>query len=230
MKRVASLLITLVIVTTLTTACSIGPATASQTIDRCALPESALIEGDSLHLEGPLEGDGTAGIPCALKQMKASKNLREKLGDKTTIKWGEAKENGTTYQWSWPTTETMKLRIYAEETKADMTLPDPPLLEKAVECGVGTSSEDDGMVLNLDGEGTDDRNVRNGFKAPDYKVSTEELVCMLNALGTPESIISKMERTRSLDGVQEDSAGGYDYSWTYHPDNGLDIIVEHSPR
>ena len=51
------------------------------------------------------------------------------------------------------------------------------------------------------------------------------LACVLKELAVPQSTISKIERTSALMGVQEDSQDGLDYSWTYHPDNGVELIV-----
>lgn len=52
------------------------------------------------------------------------------------------------------------------------------------------------------------------------------VVCILTELEAPESLYSRIESTRALDGTQEASWDGYWASWTYHPDNGLNIIVE----
>lgn len=53
----------------------------------------------------------------------------------------------------------------------------------------------------------------------------EDLVCLLVALEVPDSVISRMDSTTSLMGVQEASFRGLDLSWTYHPSNGLDFSV-----
>jgi hypothetical protein len=34
-----------------------------------------------------------------------------------------------------------------------------------------------------------------------------------------------MDNTRALDGMQTASWGNYEASWTYHPDEGLDVVV-----
>lgn len=43
------------------------------------------------------------------------------------------------------------------------------------------------------------------------------------ALEVPDSVLSRMDATSSLMGVQEASFGGVTASWTYHPPNGLDV-------
>lgn len=40
----------------------------------------------------------------------------------------------------------------------------------------------------------------------------------------PDSVITKMGKTRALDGVQTAKGDGVEISWTYHPDDGLEII------
>jgi hypothetical protein len=35
-----------------------------------------------------------------------------------------------------------------------------------------------------------------------------------------------MEQTRALDGRQQDTWGGYTASWSYHPDSGMELIVQ----
>ncbi|MFF2272218.1 hypothetical protein ACFVTX_08080 [Agromyces sp. NPDC058136] len=53
-----------------------------------------------------------------------------------------------------------------------------------------------------------------------------ELDCIISAVDTPASVRSKMYETRSLDGRQEGAWGDLTASWSYHPDDGLDIIFE----
>ena len=43
------------------------------------------------------------------------------------------------------------------------------------------------------------------------------------ALGFPESEINRMGQTRSLDGLQSYSNDEVEVTWTYHPDNGLEV-------
>lgn len=96
-----------------------------------------------------------------------------------------------------------------------------PSLAGAVEiCGLSDSAlMDEGASLMLDGRGEDDRASTPG------KLDVEELACALVALEVSEATISKMSSTRALDGMQSASDKNFEYTWTYHPDNGLDIIV-----
>ncbi len=49
--------------------------------------------------------------------------------------------------------------------------------------------------------------------------------CVLSALDTPKYVIKMMEGTTALMGIQKIKADGLKYRWSYHPDNGLDLIV-----
>lgn len=55
--------------------------------------------------------------------------------------------------------------------------------------------------------------------------SIDAAACILQAIGTPSAIITAIDSTTGLMGVQTESANGYDYRWSYHPDNGMNIIV-----
>lgn len=55
-----------------------------------------------------------------------------------------------------------------------------------------------------------------------------EVACVLGTLDAPASVTASMERTRALDGVQTAAWGSFTASWTFHPENGLDLILEGS--
>lgn len=102
-----------------------------------------------------------------------------------------------------------------------------PLVEAWEDCDADdisfssypASLEDGGTTALLPGRGKDD--------------STEERAaamvvqfCMIERLGTRESIVSRIESTRALDGVQSADADGLSYTWSYHPNSGLNLIIE----
>jgi hypothetical protein len=66
--------------------------------------------------------------------------------------------------------------------------------------------------------------------------SYEEIVCVLENLEAPSSVLARLGNTRALDGVQEASwdSGSGDWSieafWSYHPDDGADVILELKSR
>ncbi|GHD05326.1 hypothetical protein [Zhihengliuella salsuginis] len=80
---------------------------------------------------------------------------------------------------------------------------------------------DDGAAIELDG---------SGEGASSGGLDMFDQVCVLEGLQIPESAFSRMSSTRALDGTQSMSWDGYQASWTYHPDNGLDVIVESADR
>lgn len=56
--------------------------------------------------------------------------------------------------------------------------------------------------------------------------SLSDVACVLAALDVPDSVITRIDSTRALDGRQEASWDDLDASWGYHPDSGLDLVVE----
>lgn len=82
-------------------------------------------------------------------------------------------------------------------------------------CSAGVLSDaDHTMTLDMAGEDTN-----SGV------LSFDQVTCVLAALGIPSSVASRMDATRALDGMQDGEWPGFHASWTYHPDNGLDIIL-----
>ena len=75
--------------------------------------------------------------------------------------------------------------------------------------------QDDGRSLFIDG----DNEYGEG-------TTVETTATLLRSLGTPQSVVTRMSQTRALDGMQDAEWDGLHASWTYHPDDGLDIIVE----
>jgi hypothetical protein len=51
------------------------------------------------------------------------------------------------------------------------------------------------------------------------------LNCLLGELGTPQSIIAQLGSTTALMGVQDATDDGLNYSWSYHPDNGVNMVI-----
>lgn len=85
-------------------------------------------------------------------------------------------------------------------------------------CGAGQLSDGD-RTLVVDTEGEE-----SGSGVATF----EDLGCILGQVSTPDSVIARMEATRALDGMQSGSWDGFEASWTYHPDDGLDLIITES--
>jgi hypothetical protein len=59
-------------------------------------------------------------------------------------------------------------------------------------------------------------------------VPLTQVACVLDRLDVPDAVIAQMDGTRALDGRQTAEWPGYTASWTYHPDDGLDLIIQES--
>lgn len=55
------------------------------------------------------------------------------------------------------------------------------------------------------------------------------LICALGELETPQAIISAMESTTAMMGVQEATDANLHYRWSYHPDNGIQLVITETP-
>lgn len=75
--------------------------------------------------------------------------------------------------------------------------------------------QDRGKTLELTGIG-----LRQGSGGYD------DFLCILRELDAPQSLDAKIEQTRALDGRQSDAWTGYTIDWNYHPDDGLNAVIE----
>ena len=74
---------------------------------------------------------------------------------------------------------------------------------------------DDGWSLTMRSVGEEDDGA-----------SFVDIFCVLEELDVPDSIVSRMEATRALDGRLDGSWADFAVSWGYHPDSGIDIVIE----
>ncbi|AGL13903.1 hypothetical protein [Actinoplanes sp. N902-109] len=92
----------------------------------------------------------------------------------------------------------------------------PEPFAAAAHCAdTGLTIADAGQTLLLDGTGEEDF---TGMRSSD-------LSCVLEVLRTPQAVREHMWDTRALDGRQEDSWPGFTASWSYHPDDGMDMVI-----
>jgi len=82
-------------------------------------------------------------------------------------------------------------------------------------AGKGTTIADKGKTLIVDSSGEEDYT----------GISYTSVTCIFNAISMPTAVQAHVGDTRALDGRQEDSWDGFTASWTYHPDEGMDMIV-----
>jgi hypothetical protein len=81
--------------------------------------------------------------------------------------------------------------------------------------------QDEGHTLTIDGEG--------GYRATlgGGELASQDIAFqILDELGAPDAVWAKIENTRALDGMQTETWVQFTATWTYHPDNGLDVIIE----
>ena len=100
-----------------------------------------------------------------------------------------------------------------ESVKLDMK---KELLKKAISRCMKSSSvlSSDGLSLFIDSE--------NEF---DYR-GLEDILSVIDVLGLPDSLADEMGRTSALMGLQVENYNGFEISWTYHPDDGLDVLFK----
>jgi hypothetical protein len=93
-------------------------------------------------------------------------------------------------------------------------------LEQAFENAISTGSNfvdisPDGKSLSFHTEG-----------AETTGLSFDKAVGILIYLDAPDSLFARMDNTRALDGTQTATWGDITAYWTYHPDDGLSVVLE----
>lgn len=88
----------------------------------------------------------------------------------------------------------------------------------AASCGVSAAS--DGRSITMRTAGAKTAGGEN----------VKDVACVLAGLKAPQHIYSLIDATRALDGMQSETWGDYVARWTYHPDNGLTIVIAHKPK
>lgn len=78
------------------------------------------------------------------------------------------------------------------------------------------SVANDGSYLSID---TNPYDLDDHFDREAYNA----IVAVNEALGLPESVLNRMNQTRSIDGIQSYSTDEIEITWTYHPDKGMEV-------
>ncbi len=133
----------------------------------------------------------------------------DKKGQITAVEEGECTIKATASNGV-----TAKCKVTVEEAGPDL-LSVYNELDNSYYCSVGS----DGSYLEID---------TNPLDLDDGSTYTGvSLVKQANdLLGLPSSVYTKMSNTNALSGTQTYSANKLEISWTYHPDNGLEVIYE----
>lgn len=61
-------------------------------------------------------------------------------------------------------------------------------------------------------------------------VAIKDLACTLAMTSAPSFVVSQIDSTRALDGMQKAKWGSIEAFWTYHPDDGLDISFNYKGK
>jgi len=116
------------------------------------------------------------------------------------------------------TTVTIDRSKAVPKTTTTTTTIPLPLLEICYDQ-LSSSAKEDAQYGNnslfLDGRGDD-------FSGMIVQIIAQ----VLNCVGVPDVIISRMENTNALMGIVEDEFGIYEISWSYSGSAGLDILIK----
>jgi hypothetical protein len=82
-------------------------------------------------------------------------------------------------------------------------------------CNTVGKVEDKGATLLLEGAGNESA---GGLGFDDFD-------CVLTELGAPQSVVAAVGQTRALDGRQSSEWDGFEASYTYHPDSGMQMVI-----
>jgi hypothetical protein len=84
--------------------------------------------------------------------------------------------------------------------------------------GIRVSNDGGSLTINTKG------------KKDSSGASLYDAFCFLAAVDAPEYIYDLVKTTRALDGTREERWGDIRASWSYHPDDGLDLILISEPK
>lgn len=108
----------------------------------------------------------------------------------------------------------------ADSSSADVGFGSTDIEEAVADCGltdaVGISVGDEGRSVAIQTTGEENT----------YGADIFELSCVLRGLDASDSIVARMDNTRALDGRQSGSWDDFEASWGYHPDDGVNLVIE----
>ena len=96
----------------------------------------------------------------------------------------------------------------------------PTLLEGAYRaCGYpDVDLVDDRMTIIINTPG-------DLFMSAGMRPNYDDVLCILNQIGTPDYVKSAIDSVRALDGRQTQEFGNIEISYSYHPDSGIDMTI-----
>ncbi|MCC3296822.1 hypothetical protein [Arthrobacter caoxuetaonis] len=103
--------------------------------------------------------------------------------------------------------------------QVDFPAQSSAIQEAVAACGVEDDEwivvGDEGASVSIDTEGKESSGT-----------AYTNVTCVLDELGMPDSVSSRMGNTRALDGRQDAQWGEFSATWGYHPDSGMNVVVE----
>ncbi|MBP3042428.1 hypothetical protein KKR91_15395 [Arthrobacter jiangjiafuii] len=101
----------------------------------------------------------------------------------------------------------------------DIPFASSAINDAAETCNVmetaGIDIGDNGQSISMSSEG-------NESSGAEYS----DIYCVLGELEVPDSVDNRIGTTRALDGRQSADWNEFTSSWGYHPDSGLNIVIE----
>jgi hypothetical protein len=93
-------------------------------------------------------------------------------------------------------------------------------------CGVSLMDMSIKSAATSCGVQAEDNSVTWTGVAQDDTETISDIACVLLALDVPDSLITRIDNTRGVDGWQTDVWNGNKATWAYDAMNGLTLIVE----
>lgn len=90
-------------------------------------------------------------------------------------------------------------------------------------CGVASKKAGSNVEILDGGEAVEMLRVSK-YDGPPFS----GLTCLLDRLDAPSSVESEIGQTRALDGRQQDEWDGFSIAWSYHPDDGVSVLIKHT--
>ena len=164
--------------------------------------------------------DGEAWTAQVQTPAAPDSSARVPIDEPATAEAPAGRERPKRGRWIWVSAAALVVVVAGVAVALLVTRDSTSVFESAVDtCGVennpGARIGDAGKSLMIDHQGEDDAS----------GLTTLQLDCMIDALGAPESVSVQMNTTTAMQGRQTASWDGITASWTFHPDNGLDIIA-----
>lgn len=188
--------------------------------DKCDLYASAITgEKITITVNGQSDEVSAKQIHCIVEQINGQPSIADKILDETNMKNRVQSITGWDIGWEkHKTNEAYQVRFFKnpDAKPAEMSPTDTRLEIIANGCGVLDKVGDAGHTLTMSNIKTD---------------NISKVACVLKTAEVSDAIVSRIDQTRALDGMQEatwkDSTdNGYTMRWTYHGAHGLSFVLQ----